>query len=86
MYSLREKCPNTEFFSGPYFPVFSSNIGKYGPGKTSYLDTFHAVIITTYFTNATITITTTAIRKHCYYNYCHYRSNLPVTRSSFKLS
>ena len=20
--SLRENCPNTEFFSGPYFPVF----------------------------------------------------------------
>ena len=30
-------------FSGPYFPVFSSNTGKYGPEKTSYLDTFHAV-------------------------------------------
>ena len=24
-YSLREKCPNTEFFSGPYFPVFGLN-------------------------------------------------------------
>ena len=30
-------------FSGPYFPVFSSNTGKYGPEKTLYLDTFHAV-------------------------------------------
>ena len=44
-------------FSGPYFPafglirksdteylsVFSSNAGKYGPGKTPHLDTFHAV-------------------------------------------
>ena len=40
-------------FSGPYFPafelntpylsVFSSNAGKYGPEKTSYLVTFHAV-------------------------------------------
>ena len=30
-------------FSGPYFPVFRPNIGKYGPGKTPYLDTFHAV-------------------------------------------
>ena len=46
-FSLREKCP------GPYFPaiglnteryeVFSSNAGKYGPGKTPYLETFHAV-------------------------------------------
>ena len=31
------------FFSGPYFSVFSLNTGKYGPEKTPYLDTFHAV-------------------------------------------
>ena len=30
-------------FSGPYFPVFSLNTGKYGPEKTPYLDTLHAV-------------------------------------------
>ena len=30
-------------FSGPYFPVFSPNTGKYGPEKAPYLDTFHAV-------------------------------------------
>ena len=30
-------------FSGPYFPVFGLNTGKYGPEKTPYLDTFHAV-------------------------------------------
>ena len=30
-------------FSGPYFPVFSPNTGKYGPGKTRYLDTFHVL-------------------------------------------
>ena len=28
--TLREKCPDT-------------NIGKYGPERTPYLDTFHAV-------------------------------------------
>ena len=27
-----------------YLSVFSSNAGKYGPGKTPYLDTFHAVL------------------------------------------
>ena len=32
-------------FSGPYFPVFSPNTGKYGPETTPYLDTFHAVKI-----------------------------------------
>ena len=30
-------------YSGPYFPVFSPNTGKYAPIKTSYLGTFHAV-------------------------------------------
>ena len=33
-----------EVISGPYFPVFSPNTGKYGPEITSYLDTFYAVI------------------------------------------
>ena len=31
-------------FSGPYFPVFRPNTRKYGPEKTPYLYTFHAVI------------------------------------------
>ena len=31
--SLRERCLNTEFFSGLYFPVFSQKTGKYGPEK-----------------------------------------------------
>ena len=54
--SLRETCPNTEFFlirifphlewvrgDTPYLSVFSQNAGKYWPEKTPYLDTFHAV-------------------------------------------
>ena len=40
-YSLREKCPNTEYLS-----VFSANAGKYGPEKTPDLNTFHAVYFT----------------------------------------
>ena len=35
MWVLREKCPN-RVFSG-------SNVGKYGPEITPYLDTFHVV-------------------------------------------
>ena len=31
-------------FPGPYFPVVGLNTGKYGPEKTPYLDTFHAVV------------------------------------------
>ena len=31
------------FFSCLYFPVFGLNTGKYGPEKTPYLNTFHAV-------------------------------------------
>ena len=45
-YSLREKCSNTEFFSGPYFPVFSPNTGKYGPE----IHFSRGVIHTYYFT------------------------------------
>ena len=30
-------------FPSPYFPVFSPNTGKYGPEKTSCLETFRAV-------------------------------------------
>ena len=29
--------------SGPYFPVFSLNVGKYESEITPYLETFHAV-------------------------------------------
>ena len=52
----RKKCPNTEFFLvhifmyldwiwifTPSISVFSPNIWKYGPEKTPYLNTFHAV-------------------------------------------
>ena len=31
-------------FFGTYFPVFGLNTGIYGPEKTPYLNTFHAVI------------------------------------------
>ena len=31
-------------FSGPYSPIFGLNTGKYGPEKTPYFDTFHALI------------------------------------------
>ena len=54
--TLREKCPNAEFFLDDIFPhsdwirrfteylsVFTPNAGKYGPEKTPYLDTFYAV-------------------------------------------
>ena len=53
---LREKCPNTELFLVRIYPyldwirryteylsVFSPNVGKYGPEKTPYLDTFQTV-------------------------------------------
>ena len=40
-------------FSGPYFPEFSPNTGKYGPEKAPYLDTFHAV---DYFISKNLTL------------------------------
>ena len=42
-----KRFPNTEFFSGPFFPVFSPNAWKYGPEKTPYLDILRAVTTTT---------------------------------------
>ena len=30
-------------FTGPYFPVFGLNTGKYGPEKTPYSDTFRTI-------------------------------------------
>ena len=51
-------------FSGPYFPAFVQNTerygvslriqskcGKYGPEKTPYFDTFHAVVCLQTFRN-----------------------------------
>ena len=35
-------------FSGPYFPTFRLNTGKYRAEKALYLDTFHAVRHETY--------------------------------------
>ena len=43
-YALSEKVSNYGVFSSPYFPVFGLNIEKYGPEKSSYLDSFHAVM------------------------------------------
>ena len=47
-----------EVFSGRSFPIFGLNmeiygvnIGKYGPEKAPYLDTFHAVQSVSYFLN-----------------------------------
>ena len=60
--SLCEKCPNTELFlvhiflqsdwirrDTLYLSAFSPNAGKYGPEKTPYFDTFHAMRLFYYF-------------------------------------
>ena len=45
-YSLREKCPNTEYFLLRIF-LYSDGIQENtDQKKTPYLDTFHAVIVT----------------------------------------
>ena len=45
-----ENCPKMEFFSGPYFPVFSPSIGKYGPEKKkTHLDTSRSELSTEMF-------------------------------------
>ena len=49
--TLREKCPNTEFFVVRIFAVFSPNTEKYGPEETPYWDTFHEVKFLIYLVN-----------------------------------
>ena len=49
--STARKVSKYGVISGPYFPVFSLNAGKYGPEITPYLDTFHAVKIIYYATH-----------------------------------
>ena len=39
--TLREKCPNTEFFLDRIFPHLDT--GKYRPEKTPYFDTFYTL-------------------------------------------
>ena len=50
MVSLRKKTASKVLkygvVSGPYFPVFSPNTGKYGREITPYLGTFDAVEVT----------------------------------------
>ena len=41
--TTEQKVSKYGVFSGPYFPVFGLNTGKYGPEKTPYLDSFYAV-------------------------------------------
>ena len=35
--------PKCRVISGPYFPVFSPSVGKYGPERNPYSNIFHAV-------------------------------------------
>lgn len=51
-FPLRENCPNTKFFPGPYFTEFSPNTRKYEPEKTPYLDIYRAVFLFLYFFRA----------------------------------
>ena len=56
---MREKCPNTEFFSGLYFLVFGLDRGKYRPEKIPYSETFHRYM---YFVKHVITNEVAAYR------------------------
>ena len=44
-------------FSGPYFPVFSLNTGRYGSEINPYLETFQAVRVMKILTKAIILTT-----------------------------
>ena len=52
------------------YGVFSPNVGKYGPEKTPYLDTFQAVLIDIFIENAynrdTLTNIVTEVNKYVF--------------------
>ena len=63
-------------FSGPYFPefglnisVFSPNAGKYGPEKTLYMDTFHAVLLEAFATHINYLPTNTEYMSILYFHH-----------------
>ena len=60
------KVSKYEVFSGRYVPVFGLNTGKYGPEKTPYLDTFHAVlfIITSKMIGKSVMMTENSIKSN----------------------
>ena len=77
--SLREffNAPKYGVISGPYFPafrlnmeryylsVFNPNAGKYGPEITPYLDTFHAVNISSNQAMLKYNMRNTFLQKSC---------------------
>ena len=50
-------------FSGPYLSIFELNAGKHGPGKTSYLETFHAVGVCRWVCRAIRTLNLLMVKK-----------------------
>ena len=71
--STARKVPKYRAFSGPYFSVFGLNTGKYGPEKTPYLDTLHAVIIHFYGISLLLSIVKDSLRIPSYTSivYCY---------------
>ena len=67
---LHEKCPNTELLFSriltEYGEILSPNAGKYGPEKTSYLDTFHEVKLLFEFFSHAVTFFANSVDKHCF--------------------
>ena len=83
-------CPNAEFFLVSIFPhsdlirrntenlaVFNPNVGKYGPGKTPYLDTFHAVILIILFETQKQPLVV-FYKKSCSLKFCSIHRKTPV--------
>ena len=67
----RVKSVQYRVFSGPYFPVFSPNTGKYGPEKTLYLDTFYTVNAC-FFPKEEYALLIQFADLHCFNNLCFF--------------
>ena len=78
------KLSKYEVISGPYFPVFGLNTGKYRPETTPYLDTFHAVDLKSiYFNRCFLTICFISLTKQKYIHKMSMFSNIyPSVKNS----
>ena len=66
--------------SGPYFPVFGLNTGKYGPEITPYLDTFQAVQLKLYL----ISVCSKLICMHIYHIFPYVLFTVTILRHLFQ--
>ena len=77
------KVAKYEVFSGPYFPVFSLNTGKYGQEKSPYLHSFRAVLLFNFCLKTKSTLTGTKKSRTKKTNIKYFPSNIRKQNMNF---